>query len=237
MVDDAKTPDEEKGASVTLPRLRDPLVALAALTALPLPRPDPRGSELARASLFFPLVGFLIGALLVLVDRAAASALPHWASAGLLVAVWALLAREWRTDPPGFLCLLLVWLLKWLCLSQMHAARPAALLFAPLLGRWCIVVMATGARDAAAPGRKLNSGITFREFALTSVIAGSILMTLAQFLGLVVFACVGGIVLGLRLVVHRWPGGVSWPLLLGSSQIVELLVLALLAALSGGAGH
>ncbi|HJV97259.1 MAG TPA: hypothetical protein VJ608_14535, partial [Albitalea sp.] len=111
------------------------------------------------------------------------------------------------------------------------AARPAALLFAPLLARWALVVLATGVRDAAVPGRKFNPAITFREFALASVFSFAAVFAVAEAFGILIVVAVAALTLTLRLSVHRWVGGVSWRFLLACVEGIEMFVLAICALL------
>jgi cobalamin synthase len=117
--------------------------------------------------------------------------------------------------------------IKIVLLARYAASRPAALLFAPMLARWAMVVLAVGARDAAAPSRKLNPAITFREFAFTSVFTCAVVFTVAEAFGILLVVGVAALTLVLRLLRHRRPGGTSWPLLLASAELVELLVLGI----------
>ena len=121
-------------------------------------------------------------------------------------------------------------LLKTLLLATCVASRAAALVFAPMLARWAIVVLAVGARDLAAPSRKLNAAITFREFALTSVFTCAVVFTVADAFGILLVVGVAALALALRLLHHRRPGGTAWPQLLASAELAELLVLGLAAA-------
>src|SRR5512140_3349127 len=72
-----------------LPRPGDLLAALGLLTVLPLRRPARESEAFGRATLFFPLVGLCVGALLVGLDRLLTNRAPGWLSAVVLVAVWA----------------------------------------------------------------------------------------------------------------------------------------------------
>ncbi|HVO27493.1 MAG TPA: hypothetical protein VMW56_28100, partial [Candidatus Margulisiibacteriota bacterium] len=103
--------------------------------------------------------------------------------------------------------------------------------FAPLLARWSLVVLATGVRDAAAPGRKFNPAITFREFALASVFSFAAVFAVAEAFGILLVVGVAALTLMLRLAVHRWVGGVSWRFLLACVESIELFVLAICALL------
>jgi cobalamin synthase len=110
---------------------------------------------------------------------------------------------------------------------------PPALLFAPMLGGWAVVVCAFGARDAAAPatGRKFARGITFREFSLTSVYAFAVVMAVNEALGIAMVLCASAVTVALRVVWHRWFGGVTEARARATGEAVEVAVLLLFAAL------
>jgi adenosylcobinamide-GDP ribazoletransferase len=215
------------------------LTALGVLTPLPLPNPDPHSAAWARATLFFPLVGLLLGAALLGAHALLAPRLPRPLEALILVAAWVGLTRAdtvrawlhtgWRGIAGLGLAIGLL-SVKAACLSA-AGARPAALLFAPLLARWGMVVLATGARDADAPARKFNPGVTFSEFALASVFTIAVVLVLAEALGILVVVVVAAVLLSVRLLSHRWAHGVSWRLLLAATEGIETLVVLLIAAL------
>ena len=229
--------------SVRWPRGRDLWAAVGMLTALPVERPDIHSAAAAPATLFFPLVGGLIGLLLAGANWAVGDQLPAAASAVVLVALWEGLgrgialqvggsvsvSRGRRGGVPPLAGMLAIAALpiKVAVLAAAVAGRPAALLFAPMLARWAMVVLAVGARDAAAPSRKLNAGITFREFALTSVFTCTVVFTIAEAFGILLVVGVAALTLTLRLLQHRQPGGTSWPLLQASVELVEVLVLGI----------
>ncbi len=83
----------------------------------------------------------------------------------------------------------------------------------------------------APPARKFNPAITFREFAVTSVFALAVVFTLAEAAGILVVLCAAMLAVVLRLLAHRHRGGISWPFLLLSTELIEALVLAVFAAM------
>lgn len=226
----------ERDGAAGPPRLRDLAAAAGLLTVLPLDRPPPRSAAFGHATLFFPLIGLLIGAVLAGLQRLLAIGGPPWLVALLLVGAWEAIGRAetlrvWRRTHGlgGAAVMLGILALKVAGLAAGSGVRTAALLFAPLLGRWGVVVLATGARDAAAPGRKFNPTITFREFAWTSVCTFAVVFLAAEAVGIVVVVCIAALTLALRLLGHRLLGGVSWPFLLAGAQAIETLVVLLFA--------
>jgi adenosylcobinamide-GDP ribazoletransferase len=236
MHDEGNLPLDEEAEHAPLPRPRDFLAALGTLTALPLPRPNPGSEAFGRAAVFFPLVGLLIGAVLVGVHGVTTDHLPQWWVAVSVVGIWealtaAALLRAHRAHATrGLTVIGAAMVIKILC-TTVVAVRPAALLFAPLLARWALVVLATGVRDAAAPRRKFNPAITFREFALASVFSFAAVFAVADALGILLVVSVAALTLGLRLLVHRWVGGVSWHFLLACVEGIEAFVLVVCALL------
>ncbi len=218
-------------------KLRQLLAAVGLLTVLPLSRPDTDSAAFAASTVFFPVVGLLLGMVLVALRWCVGQQLPAWSVAVALLVAWeGLSGTVLRTDLPWrapvrsaavALCLVA----KAACLAQQAGGRAAALLFAPLLGRWAMVVLAVGARDAAAPARKFNPAITFREFALTSVFSCGVVLLTAEAFGVLLIVCVAALCLVLRWLFQRLDG-VSWPRLVGGAQLTELLVLLLFSLLA-----
>jgi cobalamin synthase len=234
MVDRGDTAVDGDAPRAPLPGVRDLLAAVGTLTVLPLPRPDPGSEAFGRAALFFPLIGLLVGALLV-GARWMTAGLPSCCAAAVVVGVWEgvtgapLLRAYGLGGMTAGAALGVIVALKTACTAA--AAAPAAVLFAPLLARWALVVLATGVRDAAAPGRKFNPAITFREFALASVFSFAAVFAVAEALGMLLVVGVAALTLTLRLSVHRWVGGVSWRFLLACVEGIELFVLTTCALL------
>lgn len=227
------------------PTLSDFSAALGTLTILPFERADPQSGRFARAALFFPVCGLLTGAGLACIDRLLGPSLPAGLEAVVLVVAWealggfgtlhALVTRRNATRSDRWLGAAITVFLLGVKADGLYGAvatRTAALLFAPMLGRWAMVVLATGARSADAPTRKFNPGITFREFALTSVFTLVALFILGEATGVLVAVCAAALALGVRLLLHRWPGGVSWASLQSAGLLVETAVVLLFAALA-----
>ena len=115
------------------------------------------------------------------------------------------------------------------------AAR--ALIIAPVLGRWALVVLAHGARPIrGGTAAALQLGrVTFREFAWSSVIAFAITLSLADAVGLVFVIVAAAIATGIRLLAYARCGAMSGDVLGAGVETVETAVLAV-AALMSAAG-
>ncbi len=243
--------DPPSGSALAGPA-HDCRVALGLLTILRAERPEDSSPAFARATLFFPAAGLLIGVVLAALNWLLGDHVPPRWSAILLTAMWEGLAafepiracgvvsrtephprvvHTWSLGGRGAAVMGAVMAAKAACLAAAVAARTTTLLFAPLLGRWAMVVLATGARAAAAPDRKFNPAVTFREFAITSVFTFAVIFAIADGAGILLVAGTAGVTLGVRLLLHRWCGGVSWRLLLVSAEAIEITVLLLVVPL------
>jgi len=236
LMEDEREAAPAEAEHMPLPRPADLLAAAGTLTALPLSRPHPGSEAFGRAAVFFPLIGLSIGAVLVGAHWAVASLLPPWWTAVVVVGVWeamtgAALLRAWDLNSAfGVVVIGGLVATKVVC-TVAAAARPVALLFAPLLARWALVVLSTGVRDASAPSHKFNPAITFREFALASVFSFAVVFMVAEGFGVLIVVGVAAVTLAVRLLVHRWVGGVSWRFLLACVEGIEVLVLLACALL------
>ena len=139
-------------------------------------------SDLARSMVYFPLVGFLIGFILVNADKAfALIALPQPIATMLILIISVLITRaihidgladtldglmggydpasrlrimkDSRLGTAGALGIVFVLFLKYLCLNNLFESdRIAALLTAPVLARWSQTFMAYNARYGREDG-------------------------------------------------------------------------------------
>lgn len=123
-------------------------------------------------------------------------------------------------------------LLELFCLVHLDRFRSIGLLFAPMLARCAMVVLAVGAREARADGRqvKFAPDVRFNEFALASTITFALVFFAAEFLGLVLVLATAALAIGLRVFFHRWLGGIDRTALDAGCEATQLVTLALLAA-------
>ena len=151
--------------------VRSFFIAVQFLTRFPLPAFDrPKGRDVGRSLLFYPLVGLLIGAVLVALNEAAAGA-SGAVRAALLLAAWVIVtgglhldgladsADAWvgghgdrkrtlaimkdsRSGPAAVTVLVVVLILKFAALQTLVVAGAwPALLLAPLLGRGVVPLL------------------------------------------------------------------------------------------------
>jgi cobalamin synthase len=210
--------------------------------------------------LFFPAVGLVLGGIVAGADRVAESlprgmadpsivaflialtgARPQMAVAATAAAVLRprQAAEILRQDelPPwsgvAWLAAAALVGLKVGTVAALGADRLWALLFSPMIGRWAMVVCAFSSRTLAKSGadRDYIRGVQFRDFAWTSVFTCGILFGYTEAVGIVVVALVAPLTVGLRLLWHRWLGGVTSRLVTATGEVAEVIALVLFAGL------
>ncbi len=159
-----------------------PLVALEFLTPLRLRRVHTWDDRTFGAALaWYPLVGLVIGALLLGIDMALGAILPAGPASALVLATLALLSgglhldgvadtadgmaiqgdraarlgvmSEGNTGPAGVMALVLVLLIQWAGIASLEGpVRAAAILLAPALARWSVVPVVVLFRPARPRG-------------------------------------------------------------------------------------
>jgi adenosylcobinamide-GDP ribazoletransferase len=218
-----------------------------------------KAPTLGRGTLFFPLLGLGLGVALWLVDRSIGALLPALPRAMLILLVWqaATGARSAQgllhagaglrsgadrekavraieagsVKLTGLLVVLTVLVLEVWALVQLERTRLPALLFAPLLAAWSMVVLSHGARAARIDGRqgKFAPEVSFRDFALTSVFSFGVLFSLARAGGIALGVVAGAVIVSLRVMLHWWLGGVNAATVAATSEIVLATILLLFA--------
>jgi cobalamin synthase len=131
---------------------------------------------------------------------------------GLLLVAVVLAAKSWILWSPG----------------PLHSW---SLLFAPMLARWAMVVIAFSARRAreGSPGPRYDPGITFQEFGWASVVTTGSMLVALDAVGLVAILGVAAVSVILRLCLHRWLGGIHTTALRAGGEIAEIAALGLFA--------
>lgn len=228
-----------------------PLPGLAGLrTALRQLVGGDDSSPVGLSAVYYPLVGLFLGAGMVAVDlmarNAGAPALSGWAVVGFhaLVTRGRPLRGSARTTVrfvsvrskdsevvPVLLQAAYFVLGVWL-VGRIDVGRLPALLFAPMLARCAMVVMATGSRQARGDERlmKFAPELTFREFGVASTAAFALVFLTTDFFGFLLVLVTGVTTVALRLALHWRLGGVDRDSLHATGEIVQLAVLGLTAA-------
>src|SRR5712692_250288 len=255
----------EAETKTNLPSLRDLLfgavLAVATLTLWPILDERSQGSraERSRAMVFFPIVGFILGVILVIFDRVIGQVLgPAARSLAILMVAAGLslgLANRGIADtvevmrrgtrpastgltrigPFGAIASMVAFAIEVWCLTRItdNAGRAGALVMAMTLSRWAIVPIGYGLKPLEHWGLGIpyEGGISFREFAVSSVVALGLTMGLYQNVGLAVIVALALTVLAMRLALSFRMGGASGYMLAGGCALVELVTFAVLVAL------
>ena len=209
--------------------------------------------------MFFPLVGFCLGLILVLLDWALD---PYLASEILSVVIVALLVlmtgaqqleglgrifeklcrrnlqdvvmseRYNRIGIISLLAVLVVIALKFRSIEVMGEVRSQGLLLAPLLARWAMVVLAYGSKSAdEETGRIMPAHVRGGHLFLATIFSLSLVILFARRSGLWVALWVSLFALISRFYLHRRIGGVSGDSFGAMAEISETFALVLFASL------
>src|SRR5262245_6508208 len=139
---------------------------------------------------------------------------------------------------PGFagsmIALLALAAKTWAAATLPASARTPALVFAPMLGAWAVTVQCYGGlpTHARGPAAAVVGRARFREFGWASVVALGVVLAAADAVGLVVALAAALTTVGLRVYAHHRLGGLTGRLLLATRELVETVVLVVLALLA-----
>jgi adenosylcobinamide-GDP ribazoletransferase len=246
--------------------MREVRLAVSFLTRLPVGCPaavDAR--QLGRSMAWFPLVGLLLGGLLLAADWLLADLLPPLVGNALLLAMLVLVTGALHLDGWADLCdgvgggrdraamlhimkdsrigvfgatgLVLLILIKFTALVSLHGEfRPAALLLAPVAGRWAAVLLTvtvpylrgpegTAAAFAGHAGR--------RELLLATLTLLAVAAIVLQWPGMLLAGLLGVAALALAGWARQRLGGVTGDVLGAAVELLELLTLLLVLGWSG----
>jgi|SRR5208282_122072 len=255
----------ESAGETSLPSARELMfeAALAAATLTLWPVLDERsqgtGAQRSRAMVYFPIVGFVLGVVLAIVDRSAGLAFGPLGRSCVVLIVGAGLSLGLanrgvadtvealrrgtrpastglaRIGPVGAGASIAAFAVEVWCLSRItdDAGRTAAIVMAMMLSRWAIIPIGYGlkALEHWGLGIPYEGGISFREFAISSVVALGLTMGLYQNVGLAVIVALALAILAMRLVLSRRMGGASGYMLAGGCAFAEVVTFGVLAAL------
>jgi adenosylcobinamide-GDP ribazoletransferase len=241
------------------------IAAVRFLTCLPVPSASAGMDALHRALLYFPLVGLVMGGILVLIDALLALVFARPLVDFYLLAALVLLSgalhldglidsadglfspgpaerrlavmRESWAGPRGAAAALSVLLLQFAALRALPDSRVAALLLAPMLGRWAIVqayVSYPYVRRTAGLSLALKSGASRRVGLLASLFVLTTASLLCWPLGPLLFGLAGLLTLSLGALAGQRLGGMSGDVYGGLEQVVETSVLLAMTTLAAG---
>lgn len=233
--------------------------ALQFLTLFPCPkRSEHRAEEIGSAAIFFPVVGLLLGSILVLANFL----LEPFASAILVsivvVTLLALLTRglhldglgdtfdglgaggdrqrmlrimdDSHTGAFGVLAIVLVLFFKIHAIESLEFERWRALLAAPVLGRWAMVLL--GLRSQAAKqglGSTLIDHLSGKHLVVATLITVISVAAILHGSGIALMAWVAVFTMASKAYFHRRLGGVTGDSFGAVGELSETSVLLFLA--------
>ena len=215
-------------------------------------------NEVGRSAIFFPVVGLILGLILVLVNFL----LLAFASAGLLsvilVTLLALMTRGLHLDGLGdtfdglgaggerervlsvmddshigvfgLIAIVLVLFFKIHALESMDVDRWRALLVAPILGRWAMVLLAYRSTAAKAGlGSDLIDHLQTNHFVLATLLTLLLVAAIFRGNGVVMMAWVAVFTIVSKSYFHRRLDGVTGDVFGAVGELSETSVMVLLA--------
>jgi adenosylcobinamide-GDP ribazoletransferase len=236
-------------------------LAISFLTILPVAIESANEADVAASMAWFPLIGLLMGIAFVLEDRALAVLLGHAIRSAIVVLSMAVLSgaihldgladtadalgagrdriraleilRDSRIGAFGTIALFFALGLKVLSLAGLSGRpRLAALLLAPMLGRWALVAVSyqMDYLRAAGAGSAMLGRRSDRELAIATVTSVLAMIPFFSHKVMVAYAMVILVTLAMRSFYRRWLGGITGDLIGACGEIVEVLVLMVIAA-------
>jgi adenosylcobinamide-GDP ribazoletransferase len=233
--------------------------ALQFLTLFPRPRWMQHSTdEAGRSAIFFPVVGLILGLVLVLVNFL----LLPFASAGLLSVILVILLAfmtrglhldgvgdtfdglgaggdrdhilkvmdDSHTGAFGLVAIVSVLFLKIHSLESMDVDRWRALLVAPILGRWAMVLLAYRSKAAKVGlGSNLADHLQTKHCLLATVLTLLLVAPIFRWNGIVMMAWVGIFATASKSYFHRRLGGVTGDIFGAVGELSETSVMVLLA--------
>jgi adenosylcobinamide-GDP ribazoletransferase len=214
--------------------------------------------EIGRSAIFFPVIGFMLGLILVLVNFL----LEPFASAGLLSVILVTLLTlatgglhldgvgdtfdglgaggdrdrvlsimdDSHTGVYGLIAIVLVLFLKIHALESMDVDRWRALLAAPILGRWAMVLLGFQSKAAKAGlGSNLIDHLTTKHFLLATFLTLLLVAAILRGSGIVMIAWVAVFTITSKNYFHRRLGGVTGDIFGAVGELSETSVMVLLA--------
>ena len=215
-------------------------------------------SEVGRSVIFFPVVGLILGLILVLVNFL----LLPFASAGLLsvilITLLAFMTRGLHLDGVGdtfdglgaggdrdrvlsimddshtgvfgLIAIVLVLFFKIHAIESIDVDRWRALLVAPILGRWAMVLLAYRSKAAKAGlGSNLIEHLQTKHFLLATLVTLLLVAAIWRRNGIVMMAWVAVLTIASKNYFYRRIGGVTGDTFGAVGELSETSVMVLLA--------
>jgi len=215
-------------------------------------------SEVGRSAIFYPVVGLILGLILVLVNFL----LLPFASAGLLsvilITLLAFMTRGLHLDGVGdtfdglgaggdrdrvlsimddshtgvfgLIAIVLVLFFKIHAIESIDVDRWRALLVAPILGRWAMVLLAYRSKAAKAGlGSNLMEHLQTKHFLLATLVTLLLVAAIWRRNGIVMMAWVAVFTIASKNYFHRRLGGVTGDIFGAVGELSETSVMVLLA--------
>lgn len=235
------------------------IVALQFLTVFPWPKSaDALDDKVGAATIFFPVIGFLLGVILALVNFL----LEPFANPGLssvaLVTMLALLTRglhldglgdtfdglgaggdrerilqvmdDSHTGAFGLIAIVLLLFFKIHAIGSIETERWRALLAAPLLGRWAMVLLGYGSQAAKRGlGSNLINHLETKHFFLATFITLILIAGILHGIGIALMLWIAIFALASKKYFHRRLGGVTGDTFGAVGELSEASVLVFLA--------
>jgi adenosylcobinamide-GDP ribazoletransferase len=233
--------------------------ALQFLTLFPCPRQKEYVvADAGRSAIFFPVIGLILGSILALVNFLLAPFASAGLLSALLVTLLAFMTRGLHLDGVGdtfdglgaggdrdrilsvmddshtgvfgLVAIVSVLLLKIHALESMDIDRWRALLVAPILGRWAMVLLAYRSKAAKVGlGSNLVDHLQTKQFLLATVLALLLVASIFRWNGIVMMAWVAIFTTASKSYFHRRLGGVTGDTFGAVGELSETSVMVLLA--------
>ncbi len=238
--------------------MRPLLFALGFLTSIPVRTPAPQAGDLSRAAIWFPFVGLIIGAILIVAQWIGTRFFSPLLAGALIVVVWIALtgglhldgladcgdgllaaaSRERRLeimrDPRlgtfGGMVLIMHLLIKTLAVAAVALTAPIALLLAPAMARWLMLFVAQ--QPSARPGglgAEFAKGLP-KTIWLSAAIIPITLIVLGVPRSILATIAAVLVTLGIIRFARSRLGGITGDVLGMTIEVVEVVVMLVFCA-------
>jgi adenosylcobinamide-GDP ribazoletransferase len=240
--------------------MRSLIIALQFLTIFPWPKiHEVSAQQVGQSCVFFPLVGLLLGLTMLAFDSLLKSHLPPvFLSIGLVLLMIVMTRgfhldgladtfdglgarggkkealsamKDSHTGVFGLLAMFIVLTLKFNSFQLLRDLRPQALLLAPVLGRWAMLVLAYRSESAAEGlGRNLINCMRYKHLLVGTVIAAVSSIIIAGALAVWIALSVLAFTRGAKSYFHRRLGGLTGDICGAVAELSETATLVILAS-------